>query len=247
MTRRSPTNGCRVSWMRLSNAGRTGTRRSERSFRSALQSYIRLYGYISQLITFTDADLEKLYVFGRSLNKKLPKREAPDVSGVLSSVDLDSFRMQEIHRDLQLKLESEDSEVPGIGSGEGTIADPEEDLLSHIIRALNDAHQTDFTEEDKVDIAAIHRKVSEKRVASSSHGGGTIRRATDTTNLDRCLTRSCWISSITRWNCSTSYQNRRLRNTSRAVSIALIASHRTCRMSFARHVLCRSDFRIATL
>ena len=99
-------------------------------FRSALQSYIRLYGYISQLITFTDADLEKLYVVGRSLNKKLPKREHPDVSDVLSSVDLDSFRMQEIHRDLQLKLESEDSEVPGIGSGEGTIADPEEDLLS---------------------------------------------------------------------------------------------------------------------
>ena len=29
-------------------------------FRSALQSYIRLYGYISQLITFTDVALEKL-------------------------------------------------------------------------------------------------------------------------------------------------------------------------------------------
>ena len=130
-------------------------------FRSALQSYIRLYGYISQLITFTDADLEKLYVVGRSLNKKLPKREHPDVSDVLEAVDLDSFRVQKIHSDLQLKLESKDSEVPGIGSGEGTIADPEEDLLSHIIRALNDAHQTDFTEEDKVDIAAIHRKVSE--------------------------------------------------------------------------------------
>ena len=99
-------------------------------FRSALQSYIRLYGYISQLITFKDADWEKLYVFARGLNKKLPKREAPDVSDVLSSVDLDSFRLQKIHSDLQLKLESEDSEVPGIGSGEGIIADPEEDLLS---------------------------------------------------------------------------------------------------------------------
>ena len=130
-------------------------------FRSALQSYIRLYGYISQLITFKDADLEKLYVFARSLNKKLPKREAPDVSDVLSSVDLDSFRVQQVHRDLQLKLESEDSELSGIGSGEGTIADSEEDLLSNILRALNDAHQADFTEEDKVDIATIHRKVSE--------------------------------------------------------------------------------------
>ena len=130
-------------------------------FRSALQSYIRLYGYISQLITFKDADLEKLYVFARSLNKKLPKREAPDVSDVLSSVDLDSFRVQQVHRDLLLKLESEDSELSGIGSGEGTIADSEEDLLSNILRALNDAHQADFTEEDKVDIATIHRKVSE--------------------------------------------------------------------------------------
>ena len=130
-------------------------------FRSALQSYIRLYGYISQLITFTDADLEKLYVFVRSLNKKLPKRDAPDVSAVLEAVDLDSFRMQEIHRDLQLKLESEDSEVPGIGSGEGTIADPDEDLLSNIIQALNDAHQTDFTDEDKVDIETIRRRVNE--------------------------------------------------------------------------------------
>ena len=32
-------------------------------FRSTLQSYIRLYGYISQLITFTDVALEKLYIF----------------------------------------------------------------------------------------------------------------------------------------------------------------------------------------
>ena len=56
-------------------------------FRSTLQSYIRLYGYISQLINFTDVALEKLYVFGRPLNKKLPKREHPDPSDVLASVD----------------------------------------------------------------------------------------------------------------------------------------------------------------
>ena len=52
-------------------------------FRSTLQSYIRLYGYISQLITFTDVALEKLYIFGRSLNKKLPKRDHPDLHDVL--------------------------------------------------------------------------------------------------------------------------------------------------------------------
>ncbi len=128
-------------------------------FRSTLQSYIRLYGYISQLITFTDVDLEKLYIFGHSLNKKLPKREHPDLQDVLGSVDLDSFRVQRIHDSLQLSLEEEDSKVEGIGSDIATRTDPEQDFLSNIIDVLNDAHQTDFTAEDKVDIATIHQKV----------------------------------------------------------------------------------------
>ena len=128
-------------------------------FRSALQSYIRRYGYISQLITFADPALEKLYVFSRSLNKKLPKREYEDVSDVLASVDLDSFRVQKIHDNLQLPLEAGDGEVPGIGGDVSKLREPETDLLSKIIQTLNDAYQIDFTEEDKVDIETIRRKV----------------------------------------------------------------------------------------
>ena len=128
-------------------------------FRSILQSYIRLYGYISQLITFTDVALEKVYIFGRSLNKKLPKRDHPDLHDLLASVDLDSFRLQRTHDSLQLSLEAEDSAVAGIGSEVATIREPDQDLLSSIINALNDAYQTDFTLEDKVDIETIHRKV----------------------------------------------------------------------------------------
>ena len=130
-------------------------------FRSILRSYIRLYGYISQLITFTDVALEKLYIFGRHLNKKLPKRDSSDPHDVLASVDLDSFRLQRTHDSLQLSLEAEDSAVEGIGSDVATIRDPERDLLSIIVQALNDAHQTDFTEEDKVDIETVYQKVRE--------------------------------------------------------------------------------------
>ena len=128
-------------------------------FRSTLQGYIRFYGYISQLITFTDVGLEKLYIFGRNLNKKLPKREHQDPSDVLASVDLDSFRVQKTHDSLQLSLEARDSDVEGIGSDVGIIRDPEQDFLSNIVQSLNDAHQTDFTPEDRVDIATIHQKV----------------------------------------------------------------------------------------
>ena len=132
-------------------------------FRSILQSYIRLYGYISQLITFTDVALEKLYIFGRSLNKKLPKRDHLDPQDLLDSVDLDSFRVQRTHDSLQLSLEAEDSEVEGIGSEVATIREPETDLLSSIIQMLNNTHQTDFTVEDKVDLETIQRKVHENQ------------------------------------------------------------------------------------
>ena len=136
-------------------------RNDREEFRSTLQSYIRLYGYISQLITFTDVALEKLYIFSHSLNKKLPKREHPDLQDVLDSVDLDSFRVQRIHEELQLSLEEEDSDLEGFGSDVAPRREPEQDFLSNIINALNDAYQTDFTEEDKVDLKTIHQKVRE--------------------------------------------------------------------------------------
>ena len=135
------------------------TNDKKEEFRSALQSYIRLYGYISQLITFTDPALEKLYVFSRSLNRKLPKREHPDLHDVLESVDLDSFRVEKIHENLQLPLEAEDNAITGIGSDVHTVRDPVENLLSKIIETLNETFQTDFTVEDKVDIETIRRKV----------------------------------------------------------------------------------------
>ncbi len=136
-------------------------RDAREEFRSTLQSYIRLYAYITQLITYSDIDLEKLYIFAHSLNKKLPKREQEDLGDLLSSVDLDSLRIQRTYESLQIPLEPEDTEVDGISSGVGTISEPELEFLSNLIKSLNDAHQTDFTDEDKVDIQTIQQKVNE--------------------------------------------------------------------------------------
>jgi len=136
-------------------------RDNREEFRSTLQSYIRLYGYISQLMTFSDVALEKLYVFSQSLNKKLPKREHSDLQGLLDSVDLDSFRVQKTHENLQLSLEERDSKVEGFGGDVVPRKEPEQDFLSNILDALNSAYHIDFTPEDKVDLATIHRKVHE--------------------------------------------------------------------------------------
>ena len=130
-------------------------------FRSTLQSYIRLYAYITQLITYDDIDLEKLYIFAHSLNKKLDKREQEDMTDLLSSVDLDSLRIQKTFESLQLSLEPENSEIEPISSGVGTLSEPEQDFLSNILKSLNEAHQTEFTDDDKVDIQTLQQKVHE--------------------------------------------------------------------------------------
>ena len=64
-----------------------------------------------------------------------------------------------MHDSLQLLLEAQDSEIEGIGSDVAPRTEPEQDFLSNIINTLNDAHQTDFTQEDKVDVETIYRKV----------------------------------------------------------------------------------------
>ncbi|MDE0087810.1 MAG: type I restriction endonuclease subunit R, partial [Candidatus Poribacteria bacterium] len=145
-------------------------------FRSTLQGYIRLYGYISQLITFNEIKWEKLYIFGRSLNRKLPKREHPDLSDLLDSVDLDSFRVQRIHASQQLFLEGGDSEVEGISSDGGTFREQEQDFLSNIINALNDAYHAEFTAEHKVYIQTIQQKVNENPALRQAVEGNNSER-----------------------------------------------------------------------
>ena len=43
-------------------------------FRGQLTDYVRLYAFLAQVLTFADADLEKLYVFARYLRRLLPGR-----------------------------------------------------------------------------------------------------------------------------------------------------------------------------
>ena len=139
-------------WERLSKDDRE-------DFRSLLQSFIRLYGFISQVISFEDVELEYLYVFARNLNRKLPKRKERLPTEVQDAVDLDSFRVQQTFRGT-IDLEDEDGTVPVITAGTHHATEDEKDLLSNIVQTLNDTYGTDLTEEDKVDIESIQRKLN---------------------------------------------------------------------------------------
>ncbi len=129
-------------------------------FRSTLHKFIRLYAFVSQIITFEDVDLEKLYVFAKSLNRKLPRRENLLPYEVRDAVDLDSFRLQETYSG-EIALTEEDGTVPGFGNGVMFSPDEERDLLSNIIKSLNEVYGINLTDEDRVDVQNVLHKVQE--------------------------------------------------------------------------------------
>jgi len=131
-------------------------------FRSHIQSFIRLYGYIAQIISFQDIDLEKLYIFLRGLNRKLPRREVEKLSDIFSSVDLECFKIQMIYDKENIPLEDIDGEVKGVGETGGSTPDEEPtDFLSEIINALNDSFAGEFTEEHKVHFEEMRKGIHE--------------------------------------------------------------------------------------
>ena len=128
-------------------------------YKSKIQSFIRLYTYISQISPFTEVDWEKHFVFLRFLNKKLPKGKVERIS-IIDSVDLDSLRIQKIGES-RLSLEDKQGEVDGIGNGGGGKGEEEKELLSQIIEKINTVYGLDLKEEDKVTLQHIDKRMKE--------------------------------------------------------------------------------------
>lgn len=123
-------------------------------FKSIIQSFIRLYLYISQISSFGEINWEKSYVFLQFLNKKLPKGKSDKIS-VLDSVDLDSFRIQMIGES-NLSLQDKTGELDPISNevGSGRVEE-EKELLSEIIQKLNTVFGSELKEEDKITIRKV--------------------------------------------------------------------------------------------
>ena len=123
-------------------------------YKSLIQSFIRLYSYISQISDFTEVHWEKTYLFLRMLNKKLPKGKFDKVS-VYNDVSLESLRLQHIGQS-KLELESKIGELkPMFGSeGSGKVEEPYE-LLSQIIEKLNTVHGIELNDDDRVTLGRV--------------------------------------------------------------------------------------------
>ncbi len=129
-------------------------------FRGQLTDYVRLYAFLSQVITFVDTDLEKLYVFGRLLLRRLPVTLERLPVEIQQNIDIESYRIKQTSTG-KIALPRGTAEIDPIGPKEiYSLAHEELEALSQIIQELNEHFGTDFTEDDKLCIREIEQRLA---------------------------------------------------------------------------------------
>ena len=108
-------------------------------FKSAAKSFVRTYGFLGAILTYGNADWEKLSIFLNLLIPKLPSPQEDDLSkGILDAIDLDSYRV-EARASMSIALDDSDAEIGPVPAGKVIgAAEPDMDLLSRILTEFND-------------------------------------------------------------------------------------------------------------
>ncbi|MCR4373270.1 MAG: putative DNA binding domain-containing protein [Acidobacteria bacterium] len=132
-----------------------------RDFRGQLTDYVRLYAFLAQILTFQDADLEKLYVFARYLRRLLPPDPIELPRDVQQNIDMESYRIQQTGEG-KIKLERGKGELepqetkPGGGS-----TNDEVEALSRIIAELNERFGLNLGPEHRVTLGQMMDRLDE--------------------------------------------------------------------------------------
>lgn len=121
-------------------------------FKKNLQSFVRLYEFLSQIIDYEDQELEQLCVYAKHLYPLLRRdrldREQIDVS----ELSLTHYRLTK-RKEQQLRLAENQGEYPlqpGSAIGTGKAHDPEKKKFSEIIQSLNDLFGAEISDADQV-------------------------------------------------------------------------------------------------
>ncbi len=138
------------------------------SFKTTVFDYLKKYAFISQIVTFEDPQLEKLFIFLKYLIRKLPKRENPLPYEVLEAIDMETYRIEK-KVETNLHLENAEGVIdPMGGGGEKGITEDEKDALSKIIKEVNERYGTSFNNSDKVILNDLSKRLLESKVLLGS-------------------------------------------------------------------------------
>ncbi|PSB68565.1 restriction endonuclease subunit R [filamentous cyanobacterium CCP1] len=121
-------------------------------FKKNLQSFVRLYEFLSQIVDYEDRELEQLCVYAKHLYPLL-RRDRLDQEDIdISELALTHYRLTK-RAEQQLRLADNEGDYalrPGSAIGTGKAHDPEKQRLSEIIQALNDLFGAEVSDDDQV-------------------------------------------------------------------------------------------------
>lgn len=121
-------------------------------FKGKAKAFCRTYGFLSSILSYTNADWEKLSILLNLLIPKLPAPIEEDLSaGILDAIDMDSYRVekQAVQR---IQLPDEDAVIEPVPTAGGGRTNPLEiDRLSSILKVFNDQFgNIEWSDDDRV-------------------------------------------------------------------------------------------------
>jgi len=136
--------------------------RDERTeFRGLLTDYVRLYAFLSQVLTFKDTDLEKLYVFARHLRRLLKGDRDELPREVQQNIDMESYRIQKTGSGrIALERGAGILEPAGTRTPRGP-TEEEMEPLSRIIAELNERFGLNLGPEHRVTLNQMMEKLDQ--------------------------------------------------------------------------------------
>ena len=127
-------------------------------FRAALGDYTRLYSFLSQIISFVDPDLEKLFVYARLLVRRLPVERERLPLEIQQAIDLESYRLEKTSEGA-IKLVRGKGEIKPENPLTSGAFPTDLEALSKIIQELNQRFGTDFNDDDRLVIRQIEDRL----------------------------------------------------------------------------------------
>jgi type I restriction enzyme R subunit len=132
-------------------------------FRKNLQSFVRLYEFLSQIVPYEDRELEQLCVYAKHLHPLLRVDRLLEDDVDVGELQLSHYRLSKRAEHL-FRLGEETGKYtvkPGSDIGSGKPHDPEKRRLSEIIEALNDIFGAEVSDDDQLQfLTGIAQRIS---------------------------------------------------------------------------------------
>jgi len=142
-------------------------------YRKEVNRFVRQYGFLAQLMDFTDPELEKFYVFCKVFYKYLPYTKETLPMELMGMIDLDKLRIQ-LSFDGAIELEDSPTELKATRIGEvGKKVEDEKKTIAELLDMVNSPFADILNENDKIIKQIWEELLSDTEVVDAARAGNS--------------------------------------------------------------------------